>query len=240
MTVLDLPYSGGSYRLAPSKVIALGLNYRDHIQESVSVKVRGFDPVEPTEPVLFPKLPSSIIGNEAAIRLPDILRDYDYGDDERTDYEGELALIIGRGGRNIPIDSAMNHVFGLTCANDVSQRNVQNGDRSGWFRGKSFDTFLPMGPRVVLVSEIESPSNLTIRTWLNGRVVQESTTGAMIFPPAETVHYVSRNFTLAAGDVILTGTPSGVGPLRHGDSVTVEIETIGRLTNSVVDPRHDE
>ena len=235
-TVIELPYSGGRYAVAPSKVIALGLNYRAHIQESVSVKVRGFDPVEPDEPILFPKLPSCIVGDGDEIVIPSILGSYSF-DDERTDYEGEIAVIIGTGGRDIPVETAMEHVFGLTAANDVSQRNIQNGDRAGWFRGKSFDTFLPLGPRVVLASEIGDVQALAVETRLNGTVVQSGNSSQMIFPIAETIAFVSRNFTLSAGDIILTGTPSGVGPIAHGDRVEVEVEGIGTLTNTVRDAR---
>jgi 2-keto-4-pentenoate hydratase/2-oxohepta-3-ene-1,7-dioic acid hydratase in catechol pathway len=135
------------------------------------------------------------------------------------------------------VDEAMKHVLGFTCANDVSQRDIQNGDRSGWFRGKSFDTFLPIGPRIVPREEITDVQNLTVQTRLNGAVVQEGNTGQMIFPVAETIAFISRNFTLAAGDIILTGTPAGIGPIRHGDTVEVEIESIGTLTNPVTDSR---
>ena len=237
MTALfDLPFHDGFYRVQPSKIVALGLNYRDHIQESPSVKVRGFDTTEPKEPVLFPKLPSSVIASGEAIRLPGILAEYSF-EEERTDYEGELAVIIGRRGSNILRDDALDYVLGVTCANDVSQRNVQNGDRSGWFRGKSFDTFLPLGPRLVALQGLGDLSKLSIETRLNGTVVQSGNTAQMIFSVAETISYVSRNFTLEEGDVILTGTPAGVGPIRYGDVVEVEIEGIGVLSNPVEDPR---
>lgn len=233
---LTLDFAGSPYEVAPGKVIALGLNYREHIKESVSVKVRGFDTVEPEEPILFPKLPTAIIGDGAAIQIPAILGAYAY-EDERTDYEGELAVIIKTGGRDIPVERAMEHVLGYACANDVSQRNIQNGDRSGWFRGKSFDTFLPLGPRVVPAEAIENVQNLAIEARLNGRVVQSGNTAQMIFSVAETIAFVSRNFTLETGDIILTGTPSGIGPIKHGDVIEVEIESIGVLRNTVEDPR---
>lgn len=234
---LTLDLAGSLYTVAPGKVIALGLNYREHIKESVSVKVRGFDQVEPEEPILFPKLPSAIVGDGDSIRIPAILGEYTYGEDERTDYEGELAVIVGTGGRDIPVDQAMEHVLGYSCANDVSQRNIQNGDRSGWFRGKSFDTFLPLGPRIVPASEIPDVQNLRIETRLNGKTVQSGNTAQMIFPVAETIAFISRNFTLEEGDIILTGTPSGIGPIAHGDLVEIEIESIGVLRNPVEDPR---
>ncbi|SIQ20212.1 2-keto-4-pentenoate hydratase/2-oxohepta-3-ene-1,7-dioic acid hydratase (catechol pathway) [Alkalispirochaeta americana] len=237
--VLNLPCAGGgTYAVQPEKVIALGLNYREHIQESLSVKVRGFGTDEPPEPVLFPKLPSSIIGPHEAIRLPLILDDYSF-EEERTDYEGELAIIIGRDGFDISPARAGEYIFGFTCANDVSQRNLQNGDRSGWFRGKSFDTFLPLGPRIVSSRDIPNPQDLEIVTRCNGRVVQRGSTAQMITPIAEIISFVSRNFTLREGDIILTGTPAGVGPLIHNDVIEVEIEGIGLLKNPVLDPRHN-
>ncbi|WP_103681062.1 fumarylacetoacetate hydrolase family protein [Alkalispirochaeta sphaeroplastigenens] len=235
--VLNLPCAGGgTYTVEPEKIIALGLNYHDHIQESLSVKVQGFGTDVPPEPVLFPKLPSSIIGPGEAIRLPRILEDYSF-QEERTDYEGELAIIIGREGCDIPPSRAGEYIFGFTCANDVSQRNLQNGDRSGWFRGKSFDTFLPLGPRIVPAGEMPNPQDLEIITRRNGQVVQKGSTARMITPIGEIISFVSRNFTLREGDIILTGTPAGVGPLAHGDVIEVEIQGIGVLQNPVLDPR---
>lgn len=228
-----LPFAKSRYDVAPGKVIALGLNYRSHIRESLSVKVQGFTQEEPEEPILFPKLPTSIIGPGEPVRIPALVGEYGF-EDERTDYEGELALIIGTGGRNISKETALKHILGYTCANDVSQRNIQNGDRSGWFRGKSFDTFLPLGPEIVPADRIPDPQNLDIVTRLNGSVVQESNTGYMIFPVAETIAFISRNFTLEEGDIILTGTPAGIGSVTDGDTVEVEISGIGILSNPVI------
>ena len=233
ITRISLPFSDVHYDVAPGKVIALGLNYRSHIDESDTVDVQGFTQEEPEEPILFPKLPTSIIGNEDLIRIPSILHEYGF-EEERTDYEGELAVIIGRGGKHIPVSEALQHVLGYTCANDISQRNIQNADRSGWFRGKSFDTFLPLGPILVPADQIEDPQNLEITTRLNGTVVQKSNTRHMIFPVAETIAFISRNMTIEEGDIILTGTPAGIGHLTSGDTVSVEISGIGTLTNSVV------
>jgi len=233
---VELPYGGEMYRLRPTKIVALGLNYRDHIKESVTVLSGGFDPVEPEEPVLFAKLASSMIGPDESVILPHILQDYQFAD-ERTDYEGEIAVIIGREGQDIPAAAAWDFVMGITAANDVSQRNIQKGDRSGWFRGKSFDTFLPIGPRIVPPSELADMEHIGIETRLNGAVVQSGNSQEMVFSIAETIAYVSRNFTLYPGDIILTGTPSGVGPLAHGDVVEVEVEQVGILRNTVRDPR---
>ncbi len=231
---VELPILGtdARYTVAPSKIICLGLNYRDHIAESASVRVQGFGHDQPTEPVLFPKLPSCLIGPGDTIRLPKIAESYGF-DSVRTDYEAELAVIIGERCRNVDESDALSVVFGYTCANDVSQRNIQNGDRSGWFRGKSFDTFLPVGPAVVPVAQISDVQNLRIRAALNGSIVQESSTSEMIFTVAAMISYISRNFTLEPGDLILTGTPSGVGPLAVGDTIDVTVESIGTLTNTV-------
>ena len=231
---IELPVLGTDerYTVAPTKIICLGLNYRDHIAESESVRVQGFGHDVPTEPVLFPKLPSCLIGPADTIRLPKIAESYGF-DSVRTDYEAELAVIIGARCRNVDESDALSVVFGYTCANDVSQRNIQNGDRSGWFRGKSFDTFLPVGPAVVPAARIADVQSLRIRATLNGSVVQESSTSAMIFTVARMISYISRNFTLERGDLILTGTPSGVGPLSDGDTIDVTIESIGTLTNTV-------
>jgi 2-keto-4-pentenoate hydratase/2-oxohepta-3-ene-1,7-dioic acid hydratase in catechol pathway len=220
------------YTVNPSKIVCLGLNYRDHIAESPSVIASGRAPDEPTEPVLFPKTPNVLIGTGESIRIPAIVADYAF-DEARTDYEGELALVIGSGCKNVSEDEAMQHVLGFTCFNDVSQRNIQNGDRSGWFRGKSFDSFGPIGPRLVLREDIGDFQNLEIQTRLNGTPVQHSSTSNMIFTLPEIVSYVSRNFTLETGDIIVTGTPSGVGPLHAGDTVEVEIAGIGVLSNPV-------
>lgn len=234
---IELPVSGTGevYRVAPSKIVALGLNYRDHIAESASVRVQGFDADVPSEPVLFPKLPSCLIGPEQPIVLPRIARTYGF-DEPRTDYEAELALIVGSECRDVPPDGALDYVYGYTCMNDVSQRDIQNGDRSGWFRGKSFDTFGPVGPVVVPTGAIGDVQALDIACRLNGATVQSSNTRFMIFPVAETVSFISRNFTLYPGDIILTGTPAGVGPIADGDVVEVEIEGIGILRNPVRDP----
>ncbi len=231
-----LPVSNRSelYEVSPSKIIALGLNYREHIAESRSVKVQGFTEEIPEEPVLFPKTPNVLIGPGEPIVIPGFLKEYRF-DDLRTDYEAELAVIIKDRCKNVAAQDAFQHILGFTCINDVSQRNLQTGDRSGWFRGKSLDTFGPVGPRVVLSEDLDDPQNLEIECRLNGRVVQHSNTRQMIFKLPEIIAFVSRNFTLFAGDIIATGTPSGVGPLHHGDVVEVEIETIGTLRNPVIE-----
>jgi 2-keto-4-pentenoate hydratase/2-oxohepta-3-ene-1,7-dioic acid hydratase in catechol pathway len=145
-----------------------------------------------------------------------------------------LAIIIGSGGKNISEENAYEHIFGFTCFNDVSQRNFQKHDKSGWYRGKSLDTFGPIGPVIVLMKDIGNPQELNIKTRLNGKVVQDSNTRHMLFSIRQIIAFISKQFTLEAGDIIVTGTPSGVGPIAAGDVVEVEIENIGVLKNPVV------
>ncbi|MCP4339391.1 MAG: fumarylacetoacetate hydrolase family protein, partial [Desulfobulbaceae bacterium] len=151
----------------------------------------------------------------------------------RTDHEAELAIIIKDRVKDLSADTAMDHILGFTCFNDISQRNLQKGDKAGWYRGKSLDTFGPIGPVIVTPEDIGDPQNLEIECRLNGQVVQNSNTRHMIFKIPEILAFVSKNFTLEAGDIIITGTPSGVGPLKDGDLLEVEIENIGILTNPV-------
>jgi len=234
MVSIPILGKGRSYQVNPSKIIALGLNYRSHIAESHSVKVRGFAEEVPKEPILFSKTPNVLIGAGEPIVIPAFLLEYEF-EDLRTDYEAELAVIIGKKCRNIPPREAFEHVLGYTCFNDVSQRNIQHGDRSGWFRGKSLDTFGPIGPQIVLHEDIGDPQNLRIQCWLNGRTVQDAGTAQMIFPVQDVIAFISKNFTLMPGDIIATGTPGGVGRIHHGDVVEVEIEKIGTLSNPVVE-----
>ena len=232
MIQLPIKGTGEVYTVDPTKIIALGLNYADHIRESASVKVKGFDNELPTEPILFPKTPNVLIGDGGAIILPEIVTGYAF-ENERTDYEAELAFIVSDQCRNVRAEEAYDHILGFTCMNDVSQRNIQHNDKSGWFRGKSFDTFGPIGPILVRREDLGDPQDLDIECRLNGKIVQKSNTRHMIFPIPEILAYVSRNFTLFPGDIILTGTPSGVGPIHDGDTVEVEIEGIGVLSNGV-------
>jgi len=224
--------NGNPVEIRPSKIIALGLNYLEHIKESQSVNVQNFTDEIPSEPVLFPKTPNVLIGPGEPILLPSFLDDYEF-DNCRTDYEAELAIIIKDRIKNVDENDALQHVLGFTCFNDISQRNLQRTDKSGWFRGKSLDTFGPIGPVIVSPEAIGDPQCLNIRCLLNGEVVQESNTKHMIFKIPELIAFVSRNFTMEPGDIIITGTPSGVGPIKHGDQVEVEIENIGKLVNPV-------
>jgi len=207
----------------PSKIIALGLNYMDHAQESKG-KV-------PKSPLIFAKFPNSLLGHRGVIRWnTDITT--------KVDYEAELAVIIGNETKNCSPGQAFDNVFGFTCANDVSARDLQFGDGQ-WVRGKSLDTFCPLGPVVVTADELTDPNNLAIEGKVNGKTMQSSNTSNMIFSVQEVISFLSRHFTLYPGDVILTGTPSGVGAfrdpplyLKDGDEVIVEIEGIGSLVNT--------
>jgi 2-keto-4-pentenoate hydratase/2-oxohepta-3-ene-1,7-dioic acid hydratase in catechol pathway len=234
MILLPIYKKTESYQVNPTKIIALGLNYRDHISESNSINVRGFTQEKPIEPILFAKTPNCLLEPEAPIVLPRFLHDYGF-DEIRTDYEAELAFIIKDRCKNIRKEKALDYIFGFTCANDVSQRNIQRLDKSGWFRAKSLDTFCPIGPCVVLTNDIGNVQNLSIECRLNGTVVQKSNTKNMIFSVEETLSFISKNFTLMPGDIVITGTPSGVGPLKHGDVVEVEIEKIGILRNPIIE-----
>ncbi len=233
MLSLPIKFSDQKYAVKPSKIIALGLNYHDHIKESVSQNATGGNREIPTEPVLFNKTPNVLIGHEQDILFPEIVNRYNF-EQPRIDYEAELAIIIGKRCKDIDKSVAMDYVLGYTCMNDVSQRNIQISDKSGWFRGKSFDTFGPIGPCLVLKKDIHNPQNLSISARLNGKIVQNSNTNEMIFKIPEIIAFISRNFTLEEGDIIITGTPAGVGPLSPGDTIEVEIENIGVLRNSVM------
>jgi 2-keto-4-pentenoate hydratase/2-oxohepta-3-ene-1,7-dioic acid hydratase in catechol pathway len=222
------------YEINPTKIIALGLNYRDHIRESRKVKVRGFDSDIPSEPILFAKTPNVLIASGDPIVIPRFLKEYGF-DTIRVDYEAELACVINTGCKNVSEEAAFDYILGYTCMNDVSQRNLQSSDRSGWFRGKSLDTFGPVGPVLVPQEDIGNPQNLSIVCRLNGKIVQQSNSRNMIFSIPRILSFISRNFTLESGDLILTGTPSGVGPLKNGDMVEVEIERIGILKNPVIE-----
>lgn len=206
----------------PSKIVAVGLNYREHAVEG------GVE--APQAPVLFAKFPTAVIGPQS-----DIV--WDPGLTKGVDYEAELAVVIGKTARNITADIAMDYILGYTCLDDVSARDLQEADRQ-WVRAKSLDTFCPMGPAIVTTDEIADPQGLRLRTMVNGEVRQDASTSDMIHTVVEIIAFCSRSFTLLPGDIIATGTPSGIGwfreprvALHHGDEVVVEIERIGRLTN---------
>jgi 2-keto-4-pentenoate hydratase/2-oxohepta-3-ene-1,7-dioic acid hydratase in catechol pathway len=207
----------------PSKIIALGLNYLDHARESKGAI--------PKTPLLFAKFPSSLVGHKEPITWCETIT-------KKVDFEAELAVIIGKRVYQPKEDQGMEVVFGYTCANDVSARDLQFGDGQ-WVRGKSLDTFCPIGPWIVTRDEVPDPHSLRIKTILNGTTMQDSNTKLMIFKVPEVIHFISQQITLLPGDLILTGTPHGVGTFRDpsiymkdGDVVVVEIERIGRLVNS--------
>jgi 2-keto-4-pentenoate hydratase/2-oxohepta-3-ene-1,7-dioic acid hydratase in catechol pathway len=198
----------------PSKIVAIGRNYREHAKELGNV-------APDDEPILFLKAPTALNLDGGDIQLPP--------ESSRVDFEGELALVIGRKIKDWPQERWMEALAGVCCANDVTARDLQKKDGQ-WARAKSFDTFCPIGPEIVAGLD---PSDLAIQTRVNGAVRQSSRTSEMVFPPAFLVAYVSRMMTLLPGDLILTGTPAGIGPLAAGDVVEVEIEKIGVLKNRV-------
>jgi len=229
MIALPIAKTDSKIDIAPSKIIAVGLNYQDYIMERTTRSV-----AIPKEPILFAKTLNTLIGPEEPIILPAIVKDYPIDGIPRTDIEGELAIIISKRGKHIPKDKVFEYVFGYTCYNDISQRNIQNADVSGWFRGKSFDTFGPIGPVVVRHKDIGDPQKLRINSRVNGTLKQSGNTQDMIFSIVELISFISRNFTLEEGDIIATGTPAGVFPIRAGDLVEVEIKGIGILRNPVI------
>jgi 2-keto-4-pentenoate hydratase/2-oxohepta-3-ene-1,7-dioic acid hydratase in catechol pathway len=208
----------------PQKVICIGQNYKDHCLE------QGIDP--PKLPVIFAKYPTSLVGPTDPIMLPRI--------SNKIDYEVELAFIIGKRGKNIPISKAYEHVAGYMVLDDVTARDIQFGDGQ-WVRGKSFDTFAPCGPYLVTRDEVATPHNLKIELKLNGKVMQSSNTLNLIFKVPYLVSFISKVFTLMPGDIVTTGTPPGVGVFRKppvflkaGDVVEASVEGLGQLKNPVV------
>lgn len=197
------------------RVFGIGRNYAEHIEELNP----GWSA---PEPLVFMKPDSALLGAGQPLRLPAGLG--------RVDYEGEMALVIGRGGRRIPEESALEHVLGLTVANDISARELQQKDGQ-WIRAKGYDGFCPVGP---WVARGVDPSDLALRTWHNGRLVQDARTSSMLHSPARLVAFLSSFCTLRPGDLILTGTPAGVGAIRPGDRLRVELEEVGVLETPVL------
>jgi 2-keto-4-pentenoate hydratase/2-oxohepta-3-ene-1,7-dioic acid hydratase in catechol pathway len=197
----------------PTKVVAVGLNYRDHANE-LGMPI-------PEEPLIFLKPPSSVIGPGAAIKLPAM--------SQRVDYEAELGIVIGQKAKDVPVEKAKKYILGYTCINDVTARDLQQRDVQ-FTRSKSFDTFCPIGP--VIHMEFD-PADARIQCLVNGEIRQDSRTSQLIHSPERLVSFISHIMTLEPGDIIATGTPKGIGPLKAGDEVTVAIEGLGELRNTV-------
>ena len=207
----------------PGKIVCVGLNYRDHAEEQGA-------PL-PEAPLLFAKWQNTLIGPGEPIVIPPIVT--------KCDYEAELGVVIGSHVRNASVENALEAVKGYICVNDVSARDLQFADGQ-WTRGKSPDTFCPVGPRLVPRDEIDDPQQLSIRAVLNGTTMQESSTSNMVFGVADLIAYITQTITLEPGDLIATGTPAGVGAFRNppvfmqpGDEITIEIDGLGSLTNPV-------
>lgn len=214
----------------PPKLICIGLNYRDHAREANS-------PI-PKAPVLFSKFCNAIAGPNDPIIIPKV--------SSEIDYEAELAIVIGKQGKHISRDDALGYVAGYTILNDVSARDLQMSEGQ-WLKGKTLDSFAPMGPFLITSDEIPNPGELDIKLWLNGALMQDSNTRELIFDVPALIEYISNLMTLTPGDVIATGTPSGVGftrkpPifLKPGDTVSIEIERLGTLTNPVIAEENDQ
>jgi len=206
----------------PVKIWCIGLNYREHAKEA-NAEI-------PDEPCVFMKPTSCLIAHEEAIKIPD------HDKLGRVDYEGELAVVISKNCRNVGEKDALDYVLGYSCFNDISARVLQKKDRQ-WIRAKGFDTFGPFGPALLLKKTISSKTR--IKTRLNGKIVQDASFADMVFSVPSVISHISRFATLEAGDVIITGTPNGVGPVKHGDVVEVEIEGLGTLRNSIeAEPPH--
>ncbi|HLN44479.1 MAG TPA: fumarylacetoacetate hydrolase family protein [Candidatus Sulfotelmatobacter sp.] len=206
----------------PPKIVCLGVNYRDHAAET-GAEI-------PKEPILFMKPRTALIGPNEKIMKSFV---------KHLDYEGELAIIIGKKAKNVSMDEAKEYIFGYTILNDISAREIQYGDKQ-WTRGKSFDTFAPIGPCITTESQLKDIINLIIRTWVNNELRQNGTTRNMVFNVEQIIHRLSQVMTLEPCDIIATGTPAGVGVamkpekwLKSGDIVTIEIEGIGVLQNTV-------
>jgi len=209
----------------PPKIICLGLNYHDHAAEARAEI--------PSEPVIFMKPHTTITGPNQPIVKPSFVK--------QLDYEAELVIVIGKKGKNIPVERAGEYIFGYTIMNDVSARDVQFKDKQ-WTRGKSFDTFAPIGPCITTANQIGNPNDLRIQAWVNGELRQNSSTKNMVFNVYQIVHHLSRVMTLEPCDIIATGTPAGVGAfmkppkfLQDGDKIEIKIENIGTLQNEVIE-----
>jgi 2-keto-4-pentenoate hydratase/2-oxohepta-3-ene-1,7-dioic acid hydratase in catechol pathway len=217
----------GEITINPQKIICLGTNYMDHIEET------GLE--VPQEPLLFPKTLNCLITNNQPVIYPKYLsnnRKYN-----RVDYEVELAFIVKDKCKNISLDDVYNHILGYTVFNDITARKMQTKDiisQKPWFRSKSFDTFGPIGPVIKTVKEIKDPHNLNIELKVNGEVKQASNTKHLLFKIPETFEYITQLFTMEPGDIIATGTPAGIGPVVPGDLIEATIERIGTLTNKVI------
>lgn len=198
----------------PSKIVALGLNYHSHAEE---LKM----PI-PSEPLIFLKPSTSVIGPEDNIVYPD--------SSQRVDYEGELGIVIKSRAYRVPVEKSLDYVLGYTCFNDVTARDLQHKDKQ-WTRAKGFDTFAAIGP--CIETEL-NPGNVSLKTYLNGELKQQANTSDLIFPVPQIVSSISHIMTLLPGDIIATGTPSGIGPMNPGDTIEVKIEAIGTLRNYVV------
>ena len=217
----------GDIMINPTKIVCVGTNYMDHIEET------GLE--IPKEPLIFPKTLNCLITNNQPIVYPKYL--YNNRKYNRVDYEVELAFIVKDTCKNISAENVYDHILGYTVFNDVTARKMQTKDiisQKPWFRSKSFDTFGPIGPLIKNIDEIKDHHNLDIELKVNGNVKQSSNTKHLLFKIPETFEYITKFFTMEPGDIIATGTPGGIGPVHPGDLIEATIENIGTLTNKVI------
>jgi len=217
----------GDLEIFPSKIICVGTNYMDHIEET-KLEI-------PKEPVLFPKTLNCLITENQPIIYPKML--YENPKMNRVDYEVELAFIISKTCKNVKVQNAYENILGYTVFNDITARKMQIKDivsKLPWFRSKSFDTFGPIGPQIVGIDEIKDPHDLNLELRVKGEVKQKSNTKYLLFKIPELMEYITRFFTLVPGDIIATGTPGGIGPIKPGDLIDATIEQIGTLSNKVI------
>ncbi|MBD3352312.1 MAG: hypothetical protein GF364_12570 [Candidatus Lokiarchaeota archaeon] len=233
MLKIPIKDSDKIYDLNPSKIITVGGNYLKKNGTKSSKETENPTNNKPKYPLIIPKLPNCLIGPNQNIIIPEFLSEL-YLLDVQINFRAELALIIKDKCKNLTEKESMDYIYGYTCINDVTQVNLKEFDRIGWWRGKSLDTFGPIGPNIVLAKHIGDPHNLEIRTKLNDEVKQQSNTKNMIFKIPQILAYISKNLTLYKGDIITTGTPPGSEQLKHGDIVEIKIEEIGKLKNPVL------
>lgn len=217
----------GKFKLNPTKIICLCRNYLEHIKE--------MDTSAPTEPIFFAKTINTLITDNKPIIFPKVL--YENKECNRVDHEVELAFIIKRQCKNVPANQAYENILGYTIFLDLTARDMQIKDRNinlPWYRSKNFDTFGPIGPRITPYSEIEDPHNLNIQLKINGEIRQQSNTINMLFKIPEILVYLSKFITLVSGDIVATGTPSGVGSIQPGDIIEASIDQIGTITHEVI------
>lgn len=235
MIELPIKNTDKTYKVNPSKIITVESNYRSNGDEhKKNGDLELSDESDPEEPIIYPKTSNCLIGPGQNIFIPKFLEERNFFQLE-VEFRAELAFIVNDNCKNVSEKKAMSHILGFTGFNNICQSNIDRFDKAGWWLGRSLDTFGPIGPEIVRAKDIGDPHNLNIKCRLNDEVKQESNTKYMIFKIPQLLSYISKNFTLYAGDIITTGTPLGAGTIKHGDIVEVKISDIGKLKNNVIE-----